>query len=128
MPKGKRLNENLKPASNYLITPPDILDNNLETFLIINATEEELSAFSKFLPWARNTYNFYLYNNNIQDSFWLEVAAKKAIKIIAARHITSSSLLEPILDYISKIVWFGEKQTFTSPTEFLAAYERNTSK
>lgn len=122
------MSEESKQPSNYLITPPDILNNELETFLIVNATEEELNAFSKFLPWARKTYNFYLYNHSMSEPVWFSLTASRSTNILVSRHLTKTSFLEPILDHISKIVWFGKDQTFTSPTEFLAAYERNTSK
>lgn len=128
MPKGKKLNNESKPPSNNLITPPNVLDNDQESFLLVNVTDDELTALSKFLPWARNVYNFYLYNNNYSDTPWLSIAAKKSSTILVARKYTTASLLEPMLDHISKIVWFGEQQEYVSPTEFLAKYERTTSK
>lgn len=65
--------------SNF-ITPPDIV----ETVLIINATEEQITELNSVVKYCTQPYNVYFYNDAMNDMRWLARISNIADTVIEA--------------------------------------------
>ena len=65
-----------------VITPPDIIDNELHTFLVINASLDDVDLITRACESSFECYNIYLYAAEMQDESWLKKVLSKAESII----------------------------------------------
>jgi len=76
--------------SNF-ITPPDYV----ETVLVLNATDEQLSELTQTVKESNRPYNIYFYNDSINDCDWLDRIKARADVILDAE-------LNSPLEYFNK--------------------------
>ena len=76
--------------SNF-ITPPDYV----ETVLVHNATQEQITALSSIVKLSNKPYNIYFYNDSMDVTDWLDRVTDIADVIIQA------DLTDP-LEYFNK--------------------------
>jgi hypothetical protein len=67
--------------SNF-ITPPDLVDNDLPTVLMIDAAWDDVENIALFCQNSKRCYNVYLYTDIMFDAEWLGDAVKRAHAII----------------------------------------------
>lgn len=58
-------------ASN-LVTPPDIVDNQLHSVLLIEPEQQDLDAVIKFCQYSDQFFNIYVYTPNMDQTTWLD--------------------------------------------------------
>ena len=93
-----------------VVTPPDIIAEDL-TYLIVNATVDDLKMLSYWLHSEEKDYTIHLYHDGMEDHEWLNSVAKLSKHILVNKTISTANTISPIFDYVSKIVWFGENET-----------------
>ena len=67
--------------SNF-ITPPDFVDNDLPTVLVVDAAWDDVETLALYCQNTTYVYNVYLYQDVMFDTDWLQKAAEKAHAII----------------------------------------------
>lgn len=90
--------------SNF-ITPPDFVNEDLETITVINAELHEIESLAKLCENTDPQYNIYLYRSEMNDVEWLH----KAVEISKSVIIRS---VDPSLDYIcdnEKTIYYGDR-------------------
>ena len=65
--------------SNF-VTPPDFV----ETVLVLNATEEQISQLNSAVKASTKPYNVYFYNDAMNDLRWLARVTNIANQVIEA--------------------------------------------
>jgi hypothetical protein len=65
--------------SNF-VTPPDFV----ETVLIVNATEEQITELNSVVKTSNKPYNVYFYNEAMNNPRWLARVSNIASEIIEA--------------------------------------------
>jgi hypothetical protein len=76
--------------SNF-ITPPDYV----ETVLVLNATDEQLSELTQTVKELNRPYNIYFYNDSMNDCDWLD-------RIKARTDVILDAELNSPLEYFNK--------------------------
>jgi len=76
--------------SNF-ITPPDYV----ETVLVLNATDEQLSELTETVKITGRPYNVYFYNDSMNEPDWLDRIKTQADVILDAE-------LKSPLEYFNK--------------------------
>ena len=76
--------------SNF-VTPPDYV----ETVLVLNATDEQLSALTETVKTTGRPYNVYFYNDSMNELDWLDRIKTQADVILDAE-------LNSPLEYFNK--------------------------
>ena len=66
--------------SNF-VTPPDYV----ETVLVLNANDEQLSALTEAVKVLGRPYNVYFYNDTMKEQDWLDRITTKADIILDAK-------------------------------------------
>lgn len=66
--------------SNF-ITPPDYV----ETVLILNATEEQITALGDYIKSIGVPYNVYFYNDAMDNQEWLSKITNKSDMVLDAK-------------------------------------------
>lgn len=90
--------------SNF-ITPPDFVDEDLETITIINAELDEIESLARLCENTDPQYNIYLYRSEMNDREWLYKAMQLS-KTVIIRSV------DPSLDYIcddEKTIYYGDR-------------------
>ena len=67
--------------SNF-ITPPDIIENDLPTVLVVDASWDDIETLALYCQNSTYLYNVYLYQDIMFDTEWLEKVAKYSHAII----------------------------------------------
>jgi hypothetical protein len=67
--------------SNF-ITPPDFVDNNLPTVLVVDAAWDDIETLALYCQNSNYLYNVYIYQDIMFDTEWLEQAAQRSHVII----------------------------------------------
>jgi len=65
-----------------LITPPDILKNNLHSVTIIDPEQDELDAIVKLCQHSDRGFNIYVYTPNMSNLEWLSNAIQVSDAVI----------------------------------------------
>jgi len=114
-----------------IITPPDFVDNENHTVVLVDPSADELDHLSEFFRNARFSYNVYVYRNGMNDIDWLNQAIAKSDAFLVN---TAINELSPVKDRIaeSRKAWYygpkrflGNNNSITSPEKYFQAYENN---
>lgn len=108
---------NTSRMPSQLITPPDLVAST-SSYLLINAHDVEVELLVRWLKTKDSDYNIHLYHSGMADAVWLSKAATQSQHILISRENSTTNSLDPLLDNISKIVWFGMGQSYASPLEY----------
>lgn len=74
--------------SNF-ITPPDFVNNELPTILVIDATWDDIETLALYCQNTTYLYNVYLYQDVMFDTKWLEQAAQRAHVIVLNSEVSA---------------------------------------
>ncbi len=110
-----------------LITPPDIVSNDLHSVLLVDPDHDDLDAVIRFCQYSNQVYNVYAYTPNMDNITWLQQAVDTCDTIIV------NSRLEDFkhLCILDKTYYYGDKlylentQRITDPLHFFAARENS---
>jgi hypothetical protein len=106
-----------------LVTPPDIVDNQLRSVLLVDPSQTDLDAVIKFCQYATEIYNVYVYTPNMNDLTWLSRAVDASDAVI----VDSSSDTYKELCLLDKTYYYGDKlylenpRKITDPLHYFAA-------
>ena len=98
--------------SNF-ITPPDVI----ETILIIDADQEQISDCAEYCRYSKVPYNVYLYSNDMNDIGWLHSICSKADVVLQASGSTVRA--------IPPVIMFGPAETLKTPADY---FKKKTKK
>ena len=65
-----------------LITPPDVLDNQLHSVLLVDPEQTELDIIIKFCQYSEQAFNVYVYTPNMDATQWLNRVAEISDAVI----------------------------------------------
>ena len=65
-----------------LITPPDILNNELHSVTLIDPEQIEVDAFIRYCQYSETAYNLYVYTPNMDNLEWLQRAVDASNAVI----------------------------------------------
>ena len=65
-----------------LITPPDIVQNNSHSVMLVDPEQFEVDAVIKFCQYSSRPFNVYVYTPNMDNLVWLEQAANASDAVI----------------------------------------------
>ncbi len=111
------------------ITPPDSVENDNHTVVLIDATAEQLDHLAEFCSNANCSYNVYIYNNGMNNIDWLNSALAVADAFLVN---TEPNDLSPVKDHIAespKAWYYGpkhflmNKQSINNPEKYFQDYE-----
>jgi len=117
--------------SNF-ITPPDFIENDLHTILLIDPTEMEVQDTALICKNVGTDFNVYIYLEQYKDFEWLERAFNLSEAVIIN---TTSNELSKVKDQMvshHKASYYGPKNFFgnnrrLTPMEYLINYVRESS-
>lgn len=65
-----------------LITPPDILQNELHSVTLIDPEQQDVDAVVRFCQYSDTAFNVYVYTPNMDNSKWLADAVNASHAVI----------------------------------------------
>ena len=91
-----------------IITPPDHIKSN-QSFLVINAVQEELATLVLWMKTIAEPFDVHLYHSQMSETDWALEVAETAETILVSK--PNSARLDPriaqILESNSRVVYFG---------------------
>ena len=112
-----------------LVTPPDIVANELHSVLLVNPAQTDLDTVIRFCQHANRAFNVYVYTPNMDNQDWLNRAATACDTIIVNSDLDGYQEL-CLLD---KTYYYGQKfyvenqRKIADPLHYFAA-QTNTDK
>jgi len=106
-----------------VVTPPNILTEP-PVYLIVNAPVTDIEILSFWLRIEEKDYTIHLYHSEMNYPEWLETVAAEADIILIHKANTTANQLEPILDYVSKIIWFGTEDGYVKAIDYFLDHDR----
>jgi hypothetical protein len=65
-----------------LVTPPDIVNNESHSVLLVDPEQADVDAVIKFCQYSEKTFNVYVYTPNMSDFTWLAQAVNASNAVI----------------------------------------------
>jgi hypothetical protein len=103
-----------------IITPPDFIESNAHTVLLIDPTQIEVEAIALYCSGTDESFNIYVYLSQMNDTEWLSSAMHKSMAIIVN---TTESDLSKVKDKIATMA----KSYYYGPKNFLINSKRVNS-
>lgn len=98
-----------------LITPPDIVHNDLHSVLIVDPDLNEIDDVIKFCQYSDINFNVYVYTPNMDNASWLAQAADASNTII----VNSRTDNYKDLCLLEKTYYYGEKNYLENQNKIL---------
>lgn len=98
-----------------IITPPDFLDNDLKSVLVIDPEWSEIEDLALVLKASPKAYNVYVYLAGMDKVEWLEEAARKADTVIVNTIETDISHIKDRIAVKLSSYYFGPKNFLMNP-------------
>jgi hypothetical protein len=98
-----------------LVTPPDLLDNEMHSVLLVDPEQDDLDAVIKFCQYAEQVFNVYVYTPNMTNLDWLSQAASTSDAII----VNSRSDNYKELCLLDKTYYYGDKHYLENQRKIL---------
>lgn len=98
-----------------LVTPPDIVRNQMHSVLLVDPEQGDLDAVIKFCQYAEQTFNVYVYTPNMDNQEWLSQAADTSDAII----VNSRSEDFKDLCLLDKTYYYGHKHYLENQRKIL---------
>jgi hypothetical protein len=111
-----------------IITPPDFVDENKFTVLIIDAESNDIQNLGLFLKNSDNYFNIYLYHSEMGDEDWFANARNRADAFIINTKKNTFSTIKDILAELPNAYYYGKKKflknknSIKSPVDFFINY------
>ena len=67
--------------SNF-ITPPDFVDEDLHTVLVVDSSHEDIELLVRMCEHSDEMFNIYLYKSDMGVPEWLDIAIEKSAAVI----------------------------------------------
>jgi polygalacturonase len=112
-----------------LVTPPDIVTNNLSSVLLVDPDQTDLDAVVRFCQYADQVYNVYVYTPNMDNITWLQQAVDTCDTVIVNSRSDDFKHL-CLLDktyYYGEQIYLGNSRRITDPLHFFAT-QANSNK
>ena len=112
-----------------LVTPPDFVENNALSVLLVDPDHAELDAVIRFCQYADQVYNVHVYTPNMDNLDWLQQAVDTCDTVI----VNSRSSDFEHLCLLEKTHYYGDKiysenpRQLTDPLHFFAV-QANSNK
>ena len=112
-----------------LVTPPDIVTDNLLSVLLVDPDQSDLDAVVRFCQYSDQVYNVYAYTPNMDNITWLQQAVDACDTVI----VNSRSDDFKHLCLLDKTYYYGDRlylenpRRITDPLHFFAA-QANSNK
>jgi hypothetical protein len=112
-----------------LVTPPDIVANDLSSVLLVDPDQSDLDAVVRFCQYADQVYNVYVYTPNMDNITWLQQAVDACDNVIVnsrSNNFKHLCLLDKTY-YYGEQIYLGNPRRITDPLHFFAA-QANSNK
>lgn len=87
-----------------LITPPDIVSNDLHSVLLVDPDQTDLDAVVRFCQYAESAFNVYVYTPNMDNKNWLDQAVDASDAVI----VNSRTLDYKEICRLEKTFYYGD--------------------
>ena len=107
-----------------IITPPDFVDEDKYTVLVIDAEANEVQNIGLYLKNSPNYFNIYLYHSDMGNEDWFANARNRADAFVINTSKTTFSTIKDILAELPNAYYYGKKRflknknTVQSPVDF----------
>jgi sugar/nucleoside kinase (ribokinase family) len=88
-----------------LVTPPDLVNNDLCSVLLVDPEQPELDAVVRFCQYADRAFNVYVYTPNMNNREWLD----QAVAVCDAVVVNSKSNDYKDLCLLEKTYYYGDR-------------------
>jgi hypothetical protein len=106
-----------------LVTPPDIVSNELHSVLLVDPDQTDLDAVIRFCQYADSVFNVYVYTPNMNNADWLNQAVDSSHAVIVnTRTLDYKDICG--LDktyYYGDTVLLGNQRKLSDPLHYFAA-------
>lgn len=105
-----------------LVTPPDIVNNNLHSVLLVDPEQTDVDAVIRFCQYADTAYNVYVYTPNMDNLDWLDhaVQTSDAVIVNSRSHNFKHLCLLNKTYYYGDSVYLENQQKITDPLHYFA--------
>jgi hypothetical protein len=103
-----------------VITPPD--HDMAGEYLLVNASVADVELVVQWLQIHDKDHTIHLYHDGMAQSEWLGTVAKTVKHCVMDRDRSSTNSIAPMLDHISKIIWYGKDQEYATPIEYFVKH------
>jgi hypothetical protein len=88
-----------------LVTPPDVVKNNLHSVTLVDPEKHDVDAVIKFCQYSDRAFNVYVYTPNMDNLDWLKSAVGASDAVI----VNSRTENYKDLCLLSKTYYYGPK-------------------
>lgn len=88
-----------------LVTPPDIVSNDLHSVLLVDPEQADVDAVIRFCQYSDLAFNVYVYTPNMNNPTWLDQAVDYSQAII----VNSRSDDYKQLCLLDKTYYYGDR-------------------
>lgn len=88
-----------------LITPPDVVTNELHSVLLVDPEQADLDAVIRFCQHADRAFNVYVHTPNMKEQAWIDQVAEACDAVI----VNSDSDRHQQLCLLDKTYYYGQK-------------------
>jgi cellulose biosynthesis protein BcsQ len=112
------------------ITPPDFVDEQKHSVLLIDADAQTIVSLSEWCQRANSEYNVYLYHHNVDNQDWLDKVVQLVDVIIVNTEPSSLTSLKDKMAMLQNAYHYGPKrflgnnQHINVPEEYFERYEQ----
>lgn len=112
-----------------IITPPDFIDSNAHTVLLIDPSQIEVEAIALYCSGTDEAFNIYVYLSQMNDTEWLSTAMQKSSAIIVNTTESGISKVKDKIATMAKSYYYGPKnflvnsKRVNSPLEYFTSQQ-----
>jgi hypothetical protein len=93
-----------------IVTPPDFVEEDKHTVLIIDADAEHIHSIGTFLKNSDDYFNIYLYHTEMGNEPWFAEARNRADALIVNTEKNTFSTIKDILAELPNAYYYGPKK------------------
>jgi hypothetical protein len=111
-----------------LVTPPDIVSNELHSVLLVDPDQSDLDTVIKFCQYSDQCFNVYVYTPNMDNQDWLAEAVNACNAVIVntkTLEYKEICRLEKTFYYGSTVLIGNQKKLIDPVHYFLYSYNLN---
>lgn len=120
----------VKESFSNIITPPDFINSNDHTVLLIDPEWHEIETLALFLNTAKEAFTIYTYREEMNDQVWLDRALQKSSAVIVNTINNNISTLKDrlVCNKEFTVYFYGDKnflmnnKKINSPIEYFVRY------
>jgi len=104
-----------------VVTPPDIVEE-AQVYLVINASTDDVERLIYWLKIQERSCTIHLYHEQMEHAQWAMNVAAVCKNIVINRDTATINLMDSLIDNVSKIRWFGQRQEVKTATEYFVKH------